>query len=238
MNTIKAVIWDLDHTLYQHDLEFVKELDWALARAVVANGADIDLQSAFNLSARSFEETGASHTLFLEQFPELSAPKLHDDFHHEMDERLINPFKELPDLFTAQPDIEHFIVTHSARHWAERVVDFIGLADYIPNDHIIDFRELGYNAKHENYAVIDELITRAGLESENMVMVEDTIKNLKPAHDRGLVTIYVHNNEELPEIPDYVDYIAQDANEAMRIIDWLNNTAPEQHPLQKRKFNP
>lgn len=237
MGMIGAVLWDLDHTLYQHDKKIVEELDWALARATVANGADIDVQSAFNLSARSFRETGASYTLILERFPELSAPKLHEDFHREMDERHIVPFFGLPALFDRQPEIDHFVLTHSDRHWAERVVDFIGLGVHIPADHIIDFKEMSYNPKSKNYDLIDEMIERTGLQGENIAMVEDTIENLKPAHERGIITIYVHNNGELPDIPSYVDYVAEDANEAMVLLDAINNPHPS-NPVSAFKRKP
>ena len=238
MSNIGAVLWDLDHTLYQHDAKIIEELDWALARAAVANGADIELREAFNLSAQSFKETGASHTLFLERFPEISAEKLHDDFHHEMDESHIVPFFGLPALFEKQPSLEHFVITHSARHWAERVVDFIGLGDHIPVDHIVDFREMDYSPKHKNYDLIDRMIAQSGLQPHQIAMAEDTIKNLKPAHDRGLVTIYIHNNEKLPQIPDYVDHVVEDANKAMELIESLNNPQPGQQLAAKRPFKP
>jgi len=99
------------------------------------------------------------------------------------------------DLAAALDDLpgRKLIFTNASRGHAERVMERLGIADRFET--IFDIVDAQYIPKPEQ-APYDLLLARDGIDPGKAVYFEDMAKNLLPAKDMGMTTVWVHTDVE------------------------------------------
>ncbi len=102
-------------------------------------------------------------------------------------ERLVRPAPQLGAVLGRLP-LGKVIFTNASREHAERVLRRLGVEHHFQR--IVDVRDVGYVSKpnREAYVRVCDLLQ---VRPEECVIVEDSIRNLLPAKELGMVTILV-----------------------------------------------
>lgn len=91
------------------------------------------------------------------------------------------------------------VYSNAPAHYTRRVLALLGIADLF--EQVFTIEHAGYRPKPDPHG-FRRLFRRMRLNSENCVMVEDTLANLKTAKRLGMKTVLVG---ALPKRPGYVD---------------------------------
>jgi putative hydrolase of the HAD superfamily len=204
-------VFDLDNTLYGAESSLYDDLG-ARMTDYVARATGLSAQAAFELQERYFHQYGATIVGLVEHHG-VDA----EDFlaHvHDVDLSPIAPDPELGALISALPG-RKFVFTNGGGGHAERVVARLGLGHCF--DGLFDLVDAGLAPKPQPEAY-QRLIARFALEPKHAVLVEDTLRNLEPAHDLGFTTVLIGPVHPSPR-PPYVDHYARDLKAFLREID-------------------
>ncbi|TAL02132.1 MAG: HAD family hydrolase, partial [Rhodospirillaceae bacterium] len=111
-----------------------------------------------------------------------------------------------------------FIYTNGTTHHATQVIARLGVTALF--DGIFDIRAGGYIPKPDP-APYREMIARYGIDPSRAAMFEDSFKNLKPAAELGMTTVWVRHQEHVPGPDDdlsHCHFVTDD------MVEWLNTT--------------
>ena len=133
------------------------------------------------------------------------------DFIHEP-EYLIYP-KKAPEKLALLRSLEgpHFVFTNGRHDWSEAGMAHMGIDSAI--DGVFDLKQLGWIGKPHDSAyvkmekwLVEKLAGMGDAYPENpkeIVLLEDSLRNLEPAHRRGWTTIFVNPTTDTPNWVDY-----------------------------------
>ena len=133
------------------------------------------------------------------------------DFIHEP-EYLIYP-KKAPEKLALLQSLKgpRFVFTNGRHDWSEAGMAHMGIDSAI--DGVFDLKQLDWVGKPHDSAyekmerwLAEKLSTKGVAYPENpkeIVLLEDSLRNLEPAYRRGWTTIFVNPT---PDTPDWVDY--------------------------------
>lgn len=216
MSNIKAIIWDLDNTLYRFSELFEDACNHIAGRTARALGLDFDDDTAKAMAEQSFVEHGYSMRVFIDEHG-LARDDVHHEFHRHLDEKILEKSHELVETFKNH-DLDHILVTHGSRHWAERVLKHIELRQFFPDDRIFGLEDYHYNKKDESDYVFQMAHKMLGHEAHEIIMAEDTARNLVYPYELGMKTVLVHHGR-IPkdEIP-HIDVMVHSAEEIFEMI--------------------
>ena len=216
MPQIKAIVWDLDNTLYRFNQLFEDACNHIAGRVVRNLGLDMDDEEAKALATKSFNTTGYSMRVFLEEYG-LCRDAMHIEFHKHLDEKILERSLALVELFE-RSDLQHLIVTHGSRSWAERVLDHIELRPFFPDERILGLEDYDFRKKDESTFVFEKAMEMLNCQAHEMLMAEDTVRNLHHPHAMGMTTVLVHHGripkDELP----HVHHMVHSAEEIFALI--------------------
>lgn len=116
-----------------------------------------------------------------------------------------------------------FVFTNGNASYAERVLAAIGIGDAFHG--LVDIHACDYRPKPDahGYAL---LVERFGIDPARAVLVEDMAKNLRPAKQLGMSTVWVDNGSEHGDHlhdPGSIDLTITD------VADWLADILEEEH---------
>lgn len=110
-------------------------------------------------------------------------------------EDYISPDPALRELLTSLPQ-EKWIFTNADANHAQRVLSIRGIEACFAG--IVDVNALGYLCKPEKQAYHLAMTFANQTEPKRCVMIDDSIRNLEPAHELGLKTVLVGSTESFP----------------------------------------
>ena len=167
-----------------------------------------------------FETAHKIRTDYLEQFGTTLAglmaknkvdPDVFFDFIHEP-EYLVYP-KNSPQKKSLLQSLKglRFVFTNGRHDWSEAGMAHMGIDSAM--DGVFDLKQMGWEGKPHDGAylkmewwLLDKLPQMGHSvydNPRNIILLEDSLRNLEPAHRRGWTTIYVN---PAAETPDWVDY--------------------------------
>jgi putative hydrolase of the HAD superfamily len=95
-----------------------------------------------------------------------------------------------------------FVFTNGCRNYAQRVLERIGLLGVM--DDIWDIRTIAFQPKPERGAY-ERVLAKAAIAADRAAMFEDVARNLVPAHELGMTTVWINNgsvwSKQGPEHP-------------------------------------
>lgn len=183
---LKLILFDLDETLYPRSASLMKEITGRIQQYLIDRmGVPVDRAHELRLHFRGTYGT-ALRGLIEEGYP----VDLDDYFTYVHDIRLegrIIPDPALRHMLMALP-LRRAILTNSNIEHAERILAHMGIRDCF--EAVIDIKALKFKNKPapESYAVAMEML---GVEPHEVIFVEDTPMNTRPARALGMTTVLI-----------------------------------------------
>ncbi len=205
---IRAWVFDLDNTLYPAPLlyeEIGERMTDYIARAL-----SLPRDEALTIRERYFHLYGATVVGLAKHH----AIDPHDfiDYVHDADYSVLAPDLEMGALIERLPGPK-IIFTNGGGGHAQRVLERLGLAHLFGQIFDIEAAEL---APKPQGAAYERLIAACSVTPAEAVFVEDTLRNLEPAHAIGFTTALVGGVHPEPHI-SYVDHWARDIKDLLRL---------------------
>lgn len=205
----KIWLFDYDLTLYGSEERCViNSLDHRIS-LFVQKTVGGDFESAHKIRTDYLERFGT--TLAGLMAMNQVDPDEFFDFIHQP-EFLTYP-KKAPEKLKLLQSLEgpRFVFTNGRHDWSEAGMAHMGIESAI--DGVLDLKQLGWVGKpHDSAYEKAEVWLRQRLlqmgyampaDPRDIILLEDSLRNLEPAHHRGWTTVYVNPDSN---VPDWVDY--------------------------------
>ena len=134
--------------------------------------------------------------------------------HEYVDVNMVEPTAGLVEAFPHMP-LEHAVVTHGAHIWACKAIAHLGLSKWFPHERLHALENFDFQYKSGSRVPFEKGLDSLGHESASVLMVEDTIHNLKVPHQMGMTTILITQGRAVNDLPGYVDFVCHDAVELL-----------------------
>jgi len=211
----KTWVFDLDNTLYSGVHGLFEQID-ARMRGYLAKFLNIDEDEAHRVQKSYFRQYGT--TLRGMMINHTMDPTPYLNHVHDIDISAIPPAPDL-DAALDRLDGRKVIFTNADMAHADRVLARLGIAHHF--DAVFDIVEADFVPKPAA-EVYDTLIERFAIEAQSAVMVEDIARNLEPAANLGMTTVWVRPVTECvicKEAPEgsHVDFETDD------LVAWLKS---------------
>jgi|TARA_B110000459_G_scaffold26773_1_gene26272 putative hydrolase of the HAD superfamily len=202
-------IFDLDNTLYDINLGLFRRISKRMTE-YIKEFFDLEHDKALSLQKNMYKKYGLTlRGLMIEKNmdPEPYLKYVHDvDFDDlKIDNELKNLLKKLKG--------NKFIYTNASYDHAKNILQAMGIFEEF--EMIFDIKDSNYIAKPD-YKSYDMMISKFGINNKSIkrsIFFEDTAKNLKPASELDITTVWVDNefNKEDAEIhKQYIDFTGSD----------------------------
>ena len=214
-NSIKYWIFDLDNTLYSGQTKVFEQVDKKMSK-YISNKLKNNLEEAKKIQKDYFYEYSTTlngmiknHKIDPAEFLEF----VHDvniDF-LQKDYKLAEEIKKL--------DGKKIIFTNGSRKHAINVTKKIGIDKLF--DGIFDIVNANYVPKPsiESYK---KLVQEHKIDPKLSVLVEDIARNLKPAYEMGMKTVWIKNKEPWAKEfsdSDFVNYKTNNLSEFLKKVN-------------------
>jgi putative hydrolase of the HAD superfamily len=212
---ISHLVFDLDDTLYPPGNGLWDEIGERINRFMVER-AGIDPAKVNDVRRQYYVTYGTSLRGLMTDFPNID-PHAYLAFVHDVDlSRYIAPNPALNSLLAALPQPKSIFTNSDANHTL-RVLNCLGVARHFPL--VVDIHAMKFENKPRPQAY-EALLKTIGAPANECLIVEDSLRNLRPAKALGFTTLLVGNGHE----PDpAVDHRVSTILEAGPLIQSLSN---------------
>jgi putative hydrolase of the HAD superfamily len=189
LDHVESWIFDIDNTLYPASSRLFDQVHRRMTD-FIAERLGLDRDAALDRQRRYFREHGT--TLRGLMVVDGIEPDEFLDFVHRIDLTALARTPALDQALAALPGRKLIFTNGSVAH-AEGILAHLGLDHHF--DGIFDIKAAGYLPKPDpaGYA---ELVQRFRIDPRRSAMVEDMAKNLRPAWELGMVTIWVSGSPD------------------------------------------
>lgn len=214
LHDVKTWVFDLDNTLYSGTHGLFDQID-ARMQSYVADFLDLPPDEARKVQKKYFREFGTTLRGMMSVHGMQAEPFL--EFVHQIDVSVIPPDDALDVALQKLPG-KKVIFTNASRAHAVRVLSRIGIEGHF--DGIFDITDGGFVPKPDP-AKYHELADVFDFDPKSAIMVEDIARNLYPAKEMGMKTLWVRTQADCAvcqEEPtgDFVDFETED------LTSWLS----------------
>ena len=191
MNELKKIkywLFDLDNTLYSGDTKVFDQVDKKMS-LFISKKLNVSTEEAKKIQKNYFHEYNTTlngmikkHKINAEEFLE---------FVHDVD---LNFLKEDLDLHKELANLtgKKYIFTNGSKAHASNVTKRIGIEDLF--DGVFDIVDSNFIPK-PSIEPYKKIIQKYGIDPEYCIFIEDIARNLKPAYDLGMKTVWIKNDE-------------------------------------------
>jgi putative hydrolase of the HAD superfamily len=185
---IKYWLFDLDNTLYSGDTKVFDQVDKRMSQ-YISNKLSVSIKEAKKIQKNYFHEYNTTLNGMIKNH-EIDAQEFLD-FVHDIDLEFLKSNKGLEVELSKITD-KKIIFTNGSRAHALNVTKRIGISKLF--DGIFDIVDSDFIPKPaiETYK---RLIDKYKIEPQYCIFIEDIARNLKPAHELGMKTVWIKNNE-------------------------------------------
>jgi putative hydrolase of the HAD superfamily len=209
MSRFSAWVFDLDNTLYPASALY-DEIGVRMTN-YIARAAGVDASEALRLREKYFHEYGAT-IVGLVRHHGVDARDFLADV-HEADHSVLVVDDELRELIERLPG-QRIVFTNGGGGHPERVLESLGLASCFDGIFDIEAAHLAPKPQRESY---DRLVNRFSIDPKQSILIEDTLRNLEPAHALGFTTALIGPVHPEPK-PSYVDHWTPDVKALLRAL--------------------
>jgi putative hydrolase of the HAD superfamily len=203
---IDTWIFDLDNTLYPASSKLFDQVDKNITRFIMGH-LDLDWDAAYKMQKTFFREHGTTMRGLMDNHGTDPAEFL--EFVHEIDLSPIAPDANLSDALGRLPG-RKVIFTNGSLDHARNITVHLGIDHHF--DATFDIVDSDYTPK-PNPGVYAKMTTELNIDPHSAIMFEDMARNLVPAADMGMTTVWVrtdvHWGIEGSE-GDHIDHVADD----------------------------
>jgi len=217
LQKIKYWIFDLDNTLYSGKTRVFEQVDKKMSK-YISEKLNVNMVEAKEIQKNYFYEYNTTlngminnHKIDANEFLEF----VHDvDIDFLKKDSLLN--EELMKL-----DGKKIIFTNSSRKHAMNVIRKIGIDQHF--DDIFDIVDSEFVPKPDIVSY-KKLVEKHKIDPKLCVFIEDIARNLKPAYEMGMKTIWIENDEPWARKfsdSDFVNYKTNNLPEFLKQINLL-----------------
>ena len=213
---VKAVLFDLDNTLYPAERDLFSLIDVRINRymeeVVAINSEEVDA-----LRRRYWKDYGATLQGLIRHHG--VDPEDYLDYVHAVDvSSRLSSDHELQQAIN-ELRLPSYVFTNGSRCHVERVVTALGLDGLFSG--VFDIRIADYQPK-PHPAPYQQVLEILGLSGEQCIMVEDQLQNLRVAKQFGMKTVLVSPGATVEPESSYVDAQLERSADIGKIVDeWL-----------------
>jgi len=210
LSQIDTWVFDLDNTLYPASANLFPQIDVRM-KAFIGDLLGLAPDDAFKLQKAYYHEHGTTlRGLMLNHDVD---PDDFLEFVHDIDHSVLSPDQALEEVLSQLPG-RKLVHTNGSKRHAEEVLNALGIQSQF--EAIFDIAAGAYVPKPDPDSYQRFLASHA-FEPATAIMFEDSVKNLKPAADLGMVTVLVHHEsiEDEKPWPDHCHFTTSD------LVAWL-----------------
>ena len=216
-NSFQNWIFDLDNTMYDINLGLFKKISNRITDFIMSKYS-LDIDQAKKIQEEYYLKYGLTlRGLIVEKKlePEEFLDYVHDVEHPELEknDQLISKIRLL--------EGKKIIFTNATSNHAKKILKILELEHDF--DQIIDIKDLEYIPKPDKRSY-KKLLECLNLNKENLdktIFFEDTVKNLIPAKELGITTVWMKNSineKDFMKNCNFIDYSFNNLNEFLDTI--------------------
>ena len=216
-NSFQNWIFDLDNTLYDINLGLFKKISKRITDFIMSKYS-LDIDHARKIQKEYYLKYGLTlRGLIVEKKlePEEFLDYVHDVEHPELkkNDQLISKIRIL--------EGKKIIFTNATLNHAKKILKILELEHDF--DQIIDIKDLEYIPKPDKRSY-KKLLECLNLNKENLdktIFFEDTVKNLIPAKELGITTVWMKNSineKDFMKNCNFIDYSFNNLNEFLDTV--------------------
>ena len=216
-NSFQNWIFDLDNTMYDINLGLFKKISNRITDFIMSKYS-LDIDQAKKIQKEYYLKYGLTlRGLIVEKKlePEEFLNYVHDVEHPELkkNDQLISKIRIL--------EGKKIIFTNATSKHAKKILKILELEEDF--DQIIDIKDLDYIPKPDKRSY-KKLLECLNLNKENLdktIFFEDTVKNLIPAKELGITTVWMKNSineKDFMKNCNFIDYSFNNLNEFLDTI--------------------
>ena len=216
-NSFQNWIFDLDNTMYDINLGLFKKISNRITDFIMSKYS-FDIDQAKKIQKEYYLKYGLTlRGLIVEKKlePEEFLDYVHDVEHPELEknDQLISKIRLL--------EGKKIIFTNATLNHAKKILKILELEHDF--DKIIDIKDLDYIPKPDKRSY-KKLLECLNLNKENLdktIFFEDTVKNLIPAKELGITTVWMKNainEKDFMKNCNFIDYSFNNLNEFLDTI--------------------
>ena len=216
-NSFQNWIFDLDNTIYDINLGLFKKISNRITDFIMSKYS-LDIDQAKKIQKEYYLKYGLTlRGLIVEKKlePEEFLDYVHDVEHPELEknDQLISKIRLL--------EGKKIIFTNATSNHAKKILKILELEHDF--DQIIDIKDLEYIPKPDKRSY-KKLLECLNLNKENLdktIFFEDTVKNLIPAKELGITTVWMKNSineKDFIKNCNFIDYSFNNLNEFLDTI--------------------
>jgi putative hydrolase of the HAD superfamily len=218
MNKLKKIkywLFDLDNTLYSGNTKVFDQVDKKMS-LFISKKLNVSTEEAKKIQKNYFHEYNTTlngmiknHEINAEEFLE---------FVHDVD---LNFLKEDLDLRKELANLtgKKYIFTNGSKAHASNVTKRIGIENLF--DGVFDIVESDFIPK-PSIEPYKRIIQKYGLDPQYCIFIEDIARNLKPAYELGMKTVWIKNDEPWAakfSNENFINYKTDNLTEFLRRIN-------------------
>ena len=216
-NSFQNWIFDLDNTMYDINLGLFKKISNRITDFIISKYS-LDIDQAKKIQKEYYLKYGLTlRGLIVEKKlePEEFLDYVHDVEHPELEknDQLISKIRML--------EGKKIIFTNATSKHAKKILKILELEDDF--DQIIDIKDLDYIPKPDKRSY-KKLIECLNLTKENLgktIFFEDTVKNLIPAKELGITTVWMKNSINEKDFKKNFSFIDYSFNNLSDFLDTI-----------------
>ncbi len=187
LKNFETWIFDLDNTLYPVAANLFDQIDKRMC-SYIANFLNTSEFEAHKVQKSYFQEHGTSLRGMMENHKMDPIPYL--EYVHKIDLSAIIRDDQMERALDKLPG-RKIVFTNAAASYAEKVLERLGIAHHFED--VFDIVAANFIPKPAPL-VYQRFVKQYKIDSEKSVMVEDIVRNLKPAADMGMKTVWVETD--------------------------------------------
>lgn len=202
LKKIKYWLFDLDNTLYSGDTKVFNQVDKKMS-FFISKKLNVNLEEAKKIQKNYFQEYHTTlngmiknHNIDAEEFLQ---------YVHDVDLNFLKKDLNLQNELTKLMG-KKYIFTNGSKAHASNVTKRIGIENLF--DGVFDIIDSDFIPK-PSIEPYKKIIQKYGIEPDYCIFIEDIARNLKPAHELGMKTVWIKNNEPWAaefSNEDFIDY--------------------------------
>ena len=216
-NSFQNWIFDLDNTIYDINLGLFKKISNRITDFIMSKYS-LDIDQAKKIQKEYYLKYGLTlRGLIVEKKlePEEFLDYVHDVEHPELkkNDQLISKIRIL--------EGKKIIFTNATSKHAKKILKILELEDDF--DQIIDIKDLEYIPKPDKRSY-KKLLECLNLNKENLdktIFFEDTVKNLIPAKELGITTVWMKNSINEKDFKKYFSFIDYSFSNLSEFLDTI-----------------
>ena len=215
LKKIKYWLFDLDNTLYSGDTKVFDQVDKKMS-SFISKKLNIDLEEAKKIQKNYFHEYNTTlngmiknHNIDAEEFLE---------FVHDVNLDFLKKDLDLQNELTNLVG-KKYIFTNGSKAHASNVTKRIGIKNLF--DGVFDIVESDFIPK-PSIEPYKKIIQKYGIDPEYCIFIEDIARNLKPAYELGMKTVWIINKEPWAakfSNENFINYKTDNLSEFLRKIN-------------------